>query len=895
MKLKFHTIILTSFLGVLILSSGAIGVFSLYNGQKGIESVIFRLRSEISNEVTNQVDNYLSFPKKIVQYNLISKNSLADLQALQDRFWAQQSVFSSLNAIFAATEEKEFIGVERRPDGTLYKTVSGKKTGFKFRTYMADIDGNNQKLIMQKANYDPRIRPYYTAAVKEGRQVWSGVYPFSLHKTLYISNVAPIVDSSGQVEGVIASAFNLNQISDFLKGLKSVGRGEVMIIDTAGILVASSIDEALVEIKDEKPVRVQAVNSTDNTIRGAARYLMEKFGNLASIQDVTDLIYDFGNGVHYLRVVPYRLEGGINWLIVIDFPKDHFMAPIHSLTMNTLFISAVSIILAIILGITLSRWISRPIIHLTRSLKRFANGEWETSVSLERSDEIGELAAGFNRMAKQIKSSFDSIEKKVKERTVELELAKDQAELANRAKSTFLANMSHELRTPLNAILGFAQIFEKSKDLDPSLHDGVNTIMRSGKHLLCLINDILDISRIEAGKIKLQPISIFLDGFIDNIIAIVSDRAETKGLRLEILKSDKLPTGIKADEMRLQQILLNLLINAIKYTDKGGITLKVDTVGSCEQGRQTIRFEIEDTGIGIKPEELETIFLPFEQVTKARFTEGGVGLGLSICHQLVDLMGGNLQAKSIPGEGSTFLVELSLPVIEGKELSVLESDSNITGYSGRKQKVLVVDDNRENRMVMVNMLAPLGFEVAQAENGRQAIDMAQQCIPDLIMMDLVMPDINGIEATKQLRQLVGFQEVPIIAVSASVFTEDKGRCLQQGCNWFLAKPIQMEELLQVLKEQLGLTWVTEESQQPQLQAEFLSVPSVETLAELYEIVRYGNMRRIKEWAEKLVVKEPAYGPFAMHVKNLANSYQEHELGKFVNKLINKKENKGDSI
>lgn len=466
----------------------------------------------------------------------------------------------------------------------------------------------------------------------------------------------------------------------------------------------------------------------------------------------------------------------------------------------------------------------------------------------------------------------------------ELKRARDQAESANRAKSTFLATMSHEVRTPLNAILGYAQILKQNKELDSSLHEDVNTIIRSGDHLLTLINDILDISRIEAGRIELRPGSIFLDGFINNISTIVSSRAEAKGLKFTIEKAEGLPKGIMADEVRLRQILLNLIGNAVKYTESGRVVLRISTEDTLEQGIKTLRFEVEDTGIGIAPEQVEAIFLPFEQTAETRLKEGGTGLGLAICRQLVDLMGGDLQVTSKPGKGSMFRCELPLPVVEPESIVDLGPVQNMTGYIGRRRRILVIDDDRESRMVLVNLLEPLGFEVFQAGSGEEALEKTPEINPDLIFMDLIMPGIDGIEATKRIRRLHGFRKVPVIAVSASTFQEDRENCLRQGCNRFMAKPVKINDVLSVIKEELDLDWVYEEVSDGQLRARPLSVPSAGMLAELHELVRYGNMRRIVEWADLLAEKEPAHSDFLDKLKELANAYRVEEIEKLINSL-----------
>ncbi len=477
---------------------------------------------------------------------------------------------------------------------------------------------------------------------------------------------------------------------------------------------------------------------------------------------------------------------------------------------------------------------------------------------------------------------FDETEKALARE--ELRIAKEAAEAANRAKSTFLAGMSHELRTPLNAILGFAQILEKSKDLPPSRREGVTAIIRSGKNLLTLLNDVLDISKIEEGKIELRPASIFLDVFIDNIAAMVGPLAKSGGVDLRIEKGEGLPTGIEADEIRLRQVLLNLLGNGVKFTRKGSVSLRIDAVGAPVQGRSSIRFAVEDTGVGIAPDQIETIFLPFEKSAKTRLKEVGSGLGLAISRRLVDLMGGNLQAKSVPGEGSLFRFDLSLPVISADAPAAVEMPTNITGYTGRRRKILVVDENGEERIALKNKLTPLGFDVIQAKNGDEAMALTREVSPDLIFMDMVMPGGNGIDAAGRLRRLSGFEETPIIIVSAGALAGGGDKRLKKNCNGFLAKPLNVVDLLGIMEEQLSLDWVYKDSPDVQTDSGPYTAPPADALAELKALARYGNMGRIAEWADARAAKNPAHAAFAAHLKELAKGYREQEIERLIRSL-----------
>jgi signal transduction histidine kinase len=299
----------------------------------------------------------------------------------------------------------------------------------------------------------------------------------------------------------------------------------------------------------------------------------------------------------------------------------------------------------------------------------------------------------------------EHLEDMIRERTAELAVAKEHADAANQAKSDFLAHMSHELRTPLNGILGYAQILKRDKRLDQRQVDGITVIQRSSEHLLAIINDILDMAKIEAGRAELNLSDISLDRFIDFIAETIRVKATEKGLAFACEMAPDLPAGVRVDEKRLRQVLLNLLSNAIKFTEEGSVRLRV---GYLPPAR--LRFEVQDTGIGIDEARLEAIFQPFEQVSDARHRVGGTGLGLAISRQLVRLMGGEFRVESRRGAGSAFSFELNVPVVAPQAV-VVPSEWAVSGYKGPRKTILVVDDIAAKRAVAVDMLGQLGFDV----------------------------------------------------------------------------------------------------------------------------------------------------------------------------------------
>lgn len=376
--------------------------------------------------------------------------------------------------------------------------------------------------------------------------------------------------------------------------------------------------------------------------------------------------------------------------------------------------------------------------------------------------------------------------------------AKEAAEAANRAKSVFLSNMSHELRTPLNAILGFAQIMARDDTLDKTHRSRLETINRSGRHLLSLINDVLEISRIEAGRTTLQNEVFCLTDTLMAVEDMIRARAESKSLRFVSEYVSELPRYVVGDAHHLRQVLINLLGNAIKYTDQGVVKLRVQAAGGF------IRFEVADTGVGIAAADLPRIFQAFYQ-TDAGIAKGeGTGLGLAISHEFVRLMGSEIKVSSEPGKGSVFTFTLSLPEANAPIISV--EPSRVIGLAADQPtvRVLVVEDNADSRELITLLLSNVGFEVRAAENGQQAIECFQNWQPQFIWMDMRMPVLDGYEATKIIRSLPGGGQVKIAALTASAFREDRQAILEAGCDEMLSKPVEEYRLFRIMGDLLGL-------------------------------------------------------------------------------------------
>lgn len=543
-------------------------------------------------------------------------------------------------------------------------------------------------------------------------------------------------------------------------------------------------------------------------------------------------------------------------------------------------------VLLLILIVMVEFWlILRPILQSLKQLQAGATavgvGNLDHRLEIHTQDEIEAVAQAFNQMAENLSHSQATLEQKL----AELNLAKEAAEVANHSKSTFLANMNHELRTPLNGILGYAQILQRDPATTAKQMKGLGVIHQCGSHLLTLINDILDLSKLEVHKMELYPQDFHFANFLSSTVDICRVKAEQKGVEFHFQPASHLPTAVHADDKRLRQVLLNLLSNAVKFTDLGTVTFRVEPVGEpVEPGApHRIRFQVKDSGIGIAAEKLPTIFFPFEQAGKRDRNTEGTGLGLAISQQIIQKMGSDIHVESALGEGSCFWFELDLLPASDWPLQNATVNQKIIGYQGDRRKILVIDDHEENRLVAINMLEPLGFKMAEADDGQAGLDIALQMRPDLIITDVHMAGMDGLEMTRRLRQLPDFVKLPIIASPATLSQVDMQDSLDAGCNGFFPKPIEFTGLLAELQRYLELQWVYEAVPEPtqtsthsDAAASLVFPPSAELTA-LYAAAQGGFLTDIQREAERIKQLDPEYGAFANRVMELSQQFDDEEI------------------
>ncbi|MEG3985712.1 ATP-binding protein [Microcoleus sp. S28C3] len=652
---------------------------------------------------------------------------------------------------------------------------------------------------------------------------------------------------------------------------------QAFILDRSGHLVAwNEVTELKPSISVDSQQRIRAQALQQQVIQLSTEYLLKHYGSLAAINSSQNLNFTASNSRYLLQVRPFENSSSLNWLIVAVVPETDFTQKVQANTRNTILLVLLALVLSICLLLSISLRIEQRLLRLISATEAIAGGDFDSTVSGSGVAELEALACAFKRMNSQLKASRQRLEeysgdlkRQVAQKTKELKQAKIAAESANRAKSTFLANMSHELRTPLNAIIGFAHLLVNSKKTAPEQQSSLDIINRSGEHLLKLINDILSLSKIEAGQITLESNAFDLYSLLSDIEGMFQLKTQSSGLQLVFERSSDVPQYVRTDESKLRQVLINLLGNAVKFTETGRVKLTVKCLQSMAKKplpKFFLQFSVKDTGPGIAPDEVSRLFKPFVQADAGRKSQTGTGLGLPISNSFVKLMGGEIKVKSSVGKGTVFSFYIKVSHATESEIYDRQPQKRVKGLAPNQQnyRILVADDESANRLLLTQILKSAGFLVCFADNGIEAVKLWRKYNPDLIWMDLRMPVLDGFQAAQKIRALPDGSNTKIIALSANAFVKTQELAMSKGFDDFVAKPFRETVIFEKMALHLGVRYIYEEesprkSEQDepvmQLTPESLSVLPRESIEKLYKAATCGDEQAVRLLIERIPLSQ----------------------------------------
>jgi signal transduction histidine kinase/CheY-like chemotaxis protein len=877
-QISLKLVLIVPFVLQIVGAVGLVGYLSYQSGQKGVENIAQQLMENTGEQVNQELKRYLQTAHEANQRHIAAMNAgvinLQKLDQLHRYLILQHGQTLSLTTLLLGTPQGDFRVSHRvnpreygivsllQPQELPYEASLSKPDNPSIlQEYSINEQGDLVRPLHRIPNFDVRDRPWYRQAVAKRTSGWSKPFQIGATNLLALNAYTPVYDKSQKLLGVFSVNISLNQLGDFLHDLKVGRQGGIYIMDQDGLLIANSTTQTsylvsdqrivseIVEAGDIKFKRIAADQLSDHAIQNSYQYLKTRFrNNFSTIQSPQTLKFTMKGDRYFLNVNSYRDNYGLNWLVIIVVPESDFMAEIQENAKLTILLCAITLVIATGIGIFVARWIANPILQLNQVSQGITKGNWQQDIikitTVQGISELSTLADSFNQMASQLKTSFETLENRVKERTAELAIAKDKAEVANRAKSTFIASMSHELRSPLNAILGFSQLILRVKNLPADQYENIGIIYRSGDYLLTLINNILDLSKIEADKTTIYPSNFDLYRLLDDLEDMLHLKANNQGLNLIFKKSENVPNYICTDAIKLRQVLINLISNAIKFTHQGEITVTVNNSSTETTDILTLDFQISDTGVGIAPAELSKLFTAFSQTQAGKEMQEGTGLGLAISRKFVQLMGGDIAVTSELRKGTTFKFYIQAKLGQQSNSNAVEKHSRILGLAPGQPiyKILAVDDKAINRQLLIKLLEPLGFEMREASNGQEAITIWDEWEPHLIWMDMRMPVMDGYEATKHIKSTIKGNATAVIALTASVLEEEKAIVLSAGCDDFLRKPFTEHTIFDTLFKHLGVKFIYEEIGKDEirdrvdnmLKSEDLRIMSDEWIMRLYE-------------------------------------------------------------
>ncbi|GEM_PF-3513344 len=849
-NLSIHAALSLSFVFLIAATSGLIAYISLQNGKHAVEDLAKHLQVQIAVSIQEKLGDYLAMPRRLNRLNAdkIEQGSvtLQDPGGLHPVYIRELHAFDMVAFVGIGIEKQgDFAGAGRREDYFSINLMNRAQDNI-YRVSEIDSQGKVIRLLSEIPDYDACTRAWYKSAKQARKAAWSPIYIWATGFDIGITAVLPVYDTAGNLLAVHQSVLTLDFISRFLKGLKIGKSGQVFLMEQDGMLVASSSSEKLIRkgVKDFE--RFKAAESEEPFIRKAAIHLGAQFGDMNRIPQNYHTNIKIEGKPYFLSAAKLSDPHGLNWIIVTGLPESDVMQQIDINTRTTILLCMAASLAAIQLGLIIAR-------RLTSANQRL---------------------------------ELEIIERKQ---------AEEAAESANRAKSEFLANMSHELRTPLNAVIGFSRLMTRSRNLTPEQLENLRIIYRGGEHLLNLINDVLDMSKIEAGRIILNEADFDLHILLDDIKDMFQLRAEDKKLFFDFELD--IPQYVRGDESKLRQVLINLIGNAVKFTLEGGIVVRVRGERSGESPLTSdllpLTFEIQDTGPGMTEEEINNLFQPFVQTAAGYKSRQGTGLGLSISRKFIALMGGDISVRSKPGQGSLFQFSIRVVPVHHLPESVCKISRQVIGLQAGQPsyRILIADDREDNRKLIAELMKPLGFQIREAENGMTAVQIADEWKPLMIWMDMRMPVMDGYEATRQIKSK-GDSPV-IIAVTASVFEDERALVIAAGCDDFLRKPFKESEIFDILEKHTAICFIREEDSpnsqkhEEKQMDDKLILSAVKALPQelLYELEQAsvrGDTLAIERIIEQIRFLD---APLADTLKTLADNFEYDRILELLTKRI----------
>ncbi len=807
-----------------------VGYLSYRSGEQATENLATQLLQQTSARVQDRLNNYLHTPPQIVASNRLEVAAgtlhLNDRDQLRRRLWQQMILNPAIpfNAFWSTTGRSvSYIRLNSEAVRQLAAAVSGQPlplgailfseiTPNQRQFFWTDAQGQPTKLLYQYKD-DFRTAPWYSSAQSSGKQHWTPIVLARVIPVLQTMAVAPVTDGTGNVQGFFTASYFLPEISLFLNQLQFSPHGMVLIVERSGDLVATSIpaEGRGMTYRQGKPVRLSILNSEDARTRAVGQQLFAQFGNFDGLTAPHQLQLTVLGQRHFGQITPYHDQAGLDWHIVTVIPESDFMAAIQQNSRTTVGLCLLALGGAIAIGFTLANRFSAQMTRLYQASQALAGGDLDQQLPNDSAiTEVQGLVQSFNQMAAQLRQLFQQ----QADRNQQLANMNQELAQATRLKDEFLATMSHELRTPLNAILGMTEGLQDEilGSVTEPQRLALTTIERSGHHLLALINDILDLSTIESGQIQLHCAPTDLVALCQTSLNLIEPQAHKKQIQCELKYPADVPLAL-IDERRICQVLVNLLENAVKFTGpQGHITVEIRVLDLPPERAKTqsrLQVAVKDTGIGIAAANVQSLFQPFVQIDSAlnRHYEG-TGLGLALVKRIVVLHGGQIRVTSELGVGSCFIIDLPWTTLSSptppQPMQTAAPNKRDLPNQGAVPVILLVEDNVANSATISHYLQAKGTRVLVAKTGQEALSLVQAEPPDLILMDIQLPEMDGLEAIRQIRRLPHGVDMPIIALTALAMATDRERCLAAGANDYLSKPVKLKQLLAIIQQLLKL-------------------------------------------------------------------------------------------